>query len=210
MTVTLFGPAYSVYVRAARIALEEKGVAYGLQQFDVFDSDDVPADYPARHPFVRVPAFEHDGFRLYETGAITRYVDEAFQGPTLQPAAPRERARMNQVISVLDAYAFWPLVRVIYVQRKEGTPTDEAAIAAAIPEAERCLGALEDLIGEADFLAGASFTLADAHAVPMFDYFLRTGEGRELMATRPRLSAWWSRVKGRPCVTATPFPGPAP
>ncbi len=210
MTVTLFGPAYSVYVRAARIALEEKGVAYGLQQFDVFDPDDIPADYAARHPFTRVPAFEHDGFRLYETGAITRYVDEAFPGPALQPVAPRERARMNQVISLLDAYAYWPLVRVIYVQRKEGTPTDEAAIAAAVPEAQRCLGALEDLIGEAAFLAGVSFTLADAHAAPMFDYFLRTGEGRDLMTARRRLSAWWSRMKERPSVTATPFPGPAP
>jgi glutathione S-transferase len=49
----------------------------------------------ARHRFGKIPAFEHAGFRLYETGAITRYVDEAFPGPRLQPDDPRDRARMN-------------------------------------------------------------------------------------------------------------------
>ena len=45
------------------------------------------------HPFGRIPAFEHDGFRLYETGAIARYVDEAFEGPALQPKDPRAATR---------------------------------------------------------------------------------------------------------------------
>ena len=53
--------------------------------------------------FGKIPAFEHGGFRLYEAGAINRYVDEAFPGPRLQPEHPRARARMNQIISILDS-----------------------------------------------------------------------------------------------------------
>ena len=45
-----------------------------------------------RHPFGRIPAFEHERFDLYEAGAITCYVDEAFPGPVLQPGEPRRRA----------------------------------------------------------------------------------------------------------------------
>ena len=93
----LFGAAYSVYVRIARLALAEKGVAYRLVEVDIFAEGGPPADYAARQPFGRIPAFEHDGFRLYESGAITRYVDEAFPGPPLQPAEPQARARVNQV-----------------------------------------------------------------------------------------------------------------
>ena len=89
----LYGAPYSVYVRAVRLTLEEKAVAYRLVLVDVFAREGVPADHLDRHPFGRIPAFEYRGFRLYEFGAITRYVDEVFAGPALQPSSPEERAR---------------------------------------------------------------------------------------------------------------------
>src|SRR5260221_4821487 len=91
----LYGAAYSVYVRAVRLALAEKGVAYRLEEVDVFGPEGVPAAHRARHPFGRIPPFQHDRFRLYESGPISRYVDQAFAGPSLWPAAPRSRARLN-------------------------------------------------------------------------------------------------------------------
>jgi glutathione S-transferase len=89
-----------------RLALEEKGVAYELVPVDIFAVDGPPSEHVTRHPFGKIPAFEHTGFCLYEAGAITRYIDEAFGGPPLQPADPRNRARMNQIISILDSYAY--------------------------------------------------------------------------------------------------------
>jgi glutathione S-transferase len=83
----VYGAPYSVYVRAVRLALEEKGVPYRLVPIDVFTPDGPPKEYLNRQPFGRIPAFEHGGFQLYEAGAITRYVDEAFPGPVLQPTA---------------------------------------------------------------------------------------------------------------------------
>ncbi len=63
----------------------------------------MPPEQLARHPFAKVPAFEHDGFRPYETGAIVHYRDEVFPGPPPQPTAPRARARMIQIMSVIDS-----------------------------------------------------------------------------------------------------------
>ena len=71
----LYGAAYSVYVRAARLALAEKGVAYELVEIDIYGA--APDWYARLHPFRRIPAFAHDGFVLYEAAAILRYVDEA-------------------------------------------------------------------------------------------------------------------------------------
>jgi glutathione S-transferase len=201
----LFGASYSVYVRSARLALAEKGVDHELVEVDVFAPGGPPAEHLARQPFGKIPAFEHDGFRLYEAGAIIRYVDEAFPGPPLQPREPKARARMNQVISIIDSYAYPNLVWGVYVERvsgpARGRPTDAAKLAAALPKCETCLDALEALAG--GFLAGEMLTLADLHAAPMFDYFLQTREGAEMLARRPNLAAWWPPMRDRQSMLAT-------
>ena len=197
----LYGAAYSVYVRAARLALAEKGVGYRLVEVDVFALGGPPAEHLARHPFGKIPAFEHDGFALFETGAITRYVDEAFDGPPLQPADPKARARMNQAIGVLDSYVYPDLVWGIYVERVEaprrGRPADEARIARLLPRAETCLAALEAIMGDGPWLAGPALTLADLHAAPMFALFRQTPEGLETMSRHRGLEAWWTAVSAR-------------
>jgi len=136
-TPILYGAAYSVYVRAVRLALAEKGVPYRLVEVDVFAATGPPAEHLARQPFGKIPAFEHHGFQLYEAGAITRYVDEAFEGPALQPASPWARARMTQAIGIQDAYVYPDLVWGIYVERAEpprrGRSPDEARIASLLP-----------------------------------------------------------------------------
>ena len=131
----LFGADYSVYVRIVQLTLADKGVDYELVPVDVFAADGVPAWYLEHQPFGRIPAFEHDGFRLFETAAITRYVDEAFAGPPLQPADVRQRATMNQIIGLLDSYAYRAMVWDVYVERidkpNDGKVPDEALIAPA-------------------------------------------------------------------------------
>jgi glutathione S-transferase len=203
---TLYGAAYSVYVRAARMALAEKGVAYTLVPVDVFAPGGPPAEHLARQPFGKIPAFEHDGFRLYEAGAITRYVDEAFDGPPLQPADPQARARMSQAISIQDGYVYPDLVWGLYVERveapKRGRAADEAKIARLLPKARTCLAALEAL-ADGPWLAGPGLTLADLHAAPMFALFLRTPEGEGMLPRHPRLAAWWSAISARPSFTAS-------
>jgi glutathione S-transferase len=205
--IVVFGAAYSVYVRAVRLALEEKCVPYALVEIDVFAPGGPPADYLGRQPFGRIPSFEHDGFRLYEAAAIERYIDESFSGPPLQPATPRARARMNQVTNLLDSYAYRTLVWDIYVERiikpREGRSSDETRIAQALPRASTCLKALEDIMEAGPWLAGAQLTLADLHAAPMFDYFRLTAEGENLLTAHRSLSSWWTRIAARKSMSAT-------
>src|SRR5258707_3328922 len=116
MAVILPGYRSSVYQSIARLALAGKGGGYERVAVNPFAAD-VPVAYRALHPFGRVPALVHDGFALYETAAITRYVDRAFPGPVLQPNEPKTLARMDQIIGVVDAYAYWPLVRQVFSHR---------------------------------------------------------------------------------------------
>ena len=65
-------------------------------------AETIPETYLALNPFGRVPTLVHDGFVLYETAAITRYVDEALRRRRSQPCDAKARARMNQIIAVAD------------------------------------------------------------------------------------------------------------
>jgi glutathione S-transferase len=205
--VTVFGAAYSVYVRIVRLVLEEKGVPYRLEEVDIFAEGGPPEDYLQRHPFGRIPAFEHDGFRLFESGAIGRYVDEAFDGPPLMPDGARARARVNQITGLLDSYAYRAMVWDVYVERvdvpNEGGVSDEEKIAAGLKTAGTCLAALENIMGEGDYLAGPRVTLADLHAAPMFECLLGAPEGVELLGRHPALARWWDRMAARPSLPAT-------
>ena len=211
----VFGATYSVYVRIVRLALEEKAVDYRLAEVDVFAAGGPPAEYRRRHPFGRIPAFEHGGFRLYEAGAIARYVDEVFPGPALMPATAQARARVNQIIGILDSYAYRTWVWDIYVERmrlaeRAGAP-DEAKIAAALPRAETCLAAIEDLMTGGPHLLGDRPTLADLHAAPMIALFRLAPEGRAMLAGHARLAEWWEAMNRRPSMAATRSPRePAP
>jgi glutathione S-transferase len=205
MPLTLHGYRYSVYVRIARLVLAEKGVDYDRIEVDPF-APTIPTDYLALHPFGRVPTLVHDDFVLYETGAITRYLDRAFGGPTLQPQEARALARMDQVIGIVDSYAYWPLVRQVFSHRAFrpalGRPVDEAEVARGLAAAAKVLGALEALAVE-PFIVGPAISLADFHLGAMIAYFTLAPEGSALLDTHPRLAAWWRHVSRRPSFAAT-------
>ncbi|MCZ8545251.1 glutathione S-transferase family protein [Mesorhizobium qingshengii] len=199
----LYGADYSVYVRIARMALEEKGIDYELVPLDIFAADGIPAWYLEHHPFGRIPAFEHDGFRLYETGAIARYVDEAFDGPALQPKDPRARATMNQIIGMLDAYAYRAMVWDVAVERLEKAEPDEALITGGLSQASTALQALSSLKASGPWLLGDQLTLADLHAAPIIAYFVKVAEGQKLLARFADIRDWYARVIERPSFVHT-------
>ena len=203
----IYGPAYSTFTRSVRMALEEKGAAYDLVEVDILTGAHQSPEHLARHPFGKVPAFEHDNLSLFETDAITGYVNDAFDGPALEPADPAGRARVVQAISAINAYAYSCMISQIFIQRAVmpmlGQSSDEDAIKAGVEGAEKAVAALEGMIGDSPYLAGDSFSRADIHLVPVYDYLSQTPEGEKILQAAPKLRAWWDRVKDRASVATT-------
>src|SRR3954452_12088640 len=192
----VYGPAGSTYVWSTRLALAEKGVAHELVEVGFGQHREAP--HLSRHPFAKVPAFEHDGFAVYETQAIMRYIDEGFPVAPLQPSDLHQFARMNQIIGIVDAYA-WPSIAAgILFNRmlapRFGLPVDEAAVTASLPRASLCLAEFARLMGEQPFMAGERVSLADLMVAPLLYYFSRLPDGEAPMAEHPSLRQWLRRI----------------
>ena len=203
----LHGPNYSTYTRSVRLALIEKGVDYTLREIDLLGGATMQEAFLALSPFGKVPVLQHGTLTVYETAAINRYIDEAFDGPSLQPSDPVARVRMNQIVGVIDAYAYRTLVGDIVMQRivlpaLKRRPNAQVLRKAA-PDMRRVLLALEALAAEAPYLTGGKPSLADLHLAPIFGFFAETPEGRRVLPTLPRLGQWWPRMAERESIRAT-------
>lgn len=204
MSVELIGYRYSVYLRIARLVLEEKAVAFAHVEVDPFAG--APDWYLALHPFGRVPTLRHGDFVLYETSAIARYVDAAFPGVALVPREARAAGRMQQVIGIIDSYGYRPMVRQVFAHAvfrpREGAAAEPGEIEAGLEASARVLAALEGLAGDA-WLVGGRVSLADLHLGPMMAYFTAAPQGAAMLAGYPKLSAWWGRMRLRPAMLAS-------
>jgi glutathione S-transferase len=206
VTPIIYGTEFSTYVRSVRMAFEEKAAAYKLDDVSVIKGEQKQGPHLARNPFGTVPAFAHDGFEIYETSPILRYIDQVFPGAALTPEDPKQRARMNQVISIIDYHGYASLIGQIVVQRLFTVllpnGTDETVIKAGIPKAQLCLKEFERIKGNSAFLAGNQLSLADLYLVPILFYFRMTPE-KELLAPHKGLDAWWNMMAERPSVQRT-------
>jgi glutathione S-transferase len=196
----------SPFGRAVFAALEEKGASYGLAPVEPGSLRS--PEHLARHPFGRVPVLEHDGFLLYETQAILRYLDRVLPKPALTPADPRRASRMDQVMNVNDWYLYQGVGTVIVFHRVIGprlmglTP-DEAAIAAAMPKALAVFNELAHLLGEQRYFAEDAISLADLLVAPAVELFTATPEWSVLGAPHANLESWLARMQARPSMQAT-------
>lgn len=210
--VYLHGYRYSVYNRIARLALLSKKVEHETIEVNPFA--DPPETYLMLHPFGRVPVLTHGAFKLFETSAITRYIDRAFKGRRLQPAGATALARMDQVIAVIDAYGYWPMVRQVsshaFFRPLFGEPSSREEVSAGLESSREILSFLDRVAGEGEVLTGCEITLADCHLAPMMDYFVRAEEGKAALSRHRALQRWWDRVSVLDLVRATdPFTVPS-
>jgi len=193
----------SPFGRAVMATLEEKGASFRLARL----APKSPEHFTL-HPFGRIPILEHDGFRLYETQAILRYIDRVLPNPALTPSDPKRAARMDQLMNINDWYLFQGVGNVIIFHRivgprVVGTTPDEDAIKAAMPKAHVVFDGLARLLGQQPYFVSDTITLADLMLLPAMEFFTQTPEWTALGAPHANLGAWLLRMQARPSMKAT-------
>ncbi|MEP9352302.1 glutathione S-transferase family protein [Xanthobacter sp. KR7-65] len=172
----------------------DAGLAYGVV--------DTP-EFLAKNPCGKVPLLEDDGFVLWESNAIVRYLATCHGLGTLMPLDARERAdaerwmdfQLGTIAPVLTP-VFRGLVRTPLKDR------DSALIARTFGELKGALAVPETVLSGSDYLAAGRFTVADiALGAAVHRWFNLPLEGTGLeRPDLPGLAAWYARLKTRPAV----------
>jgi len=206
MNIHLYAYRYSVYSWIARLALAVADVDYQYHEVDPFAEDPDPA-FLDISPWCRVPVLVHDDFRVLETLALTSYVNERFAGSRLVPERPAQRARMYQVISIVDRDGYWPMVRQVfshgYFQAIEGGEPDPEQLRIGLHRSGMVLSAIETLLDPVRKCTLSSLTLADIHLGPMVHYLCRSEDGAALLRECPTLSRWFTDLSELPVFLRT-------
>jgi glutathione S-transferase len=216
----------------ARLVLAEKGLDWEPVNLNLRAGDQHRGDYLKLNPNGVVPTLIHDDFVLIESSVIMQYLDEVFPGPALQPADPKDRARMRIWMKRVDEYLHPGNVTLTYAMVHAGemrskspqeleahyrgipNPITRARQRAAIeqgmdaPEAVQALQFYEKAVADMDrqlaqhpWLAGDSYSLADAAVTPYINRFSMLTLSNLWAQTRPNVTAWFERIKARPSYT---------
>lgn len=203
--MTLWGFDGSTYVRTVKMLLAEKrATGYRQEQVNVLSGEPKQPEHLARHPFGKVPVLDHDGMRILETSAIARYLNDVLPGPSLVPATPKDRARMDMIVGLADSYGYGALVGGVAAyhlfpdfvggkneeMRRSGLETGRKVIEYAM----RTRGA-------SPFIAGA-LSLADLYLAPILFYVSLTPDKDAIFGAQG-FPEWWDRVQALPSYRAT-------
>ncbi len=139
-----------------RWALEEAALPYRVELIDLQNK---PDDYREWQPWSQVPAYEEDGLRLFESGAIVLHIAE--KSPVLAPTDPKARARMtawlfaalNSVEPPMQELALLDFMHADKAWAKERRPM-------IVEFVQRRLKGLAEALDGREFLEGG-FTAAD-------------------------------------------------
>lgn len=206
-TVEILGFAPSTYTRVARMACEEKGVPYELKEMPPHSPEVL-----AIHPFGKIPALRQGDFTLCESKAIAEYIDRSFDGPALFPTDPKDRARAEQWVSIVNTIVDPLMIRTylfgyFFPKTDDGKP-DRAAIDGALPALRQQMAMLDKAVAPTGYLAGDRFSYADINLMAILFYVQKLPEGAEALANAKSLAAYYERNAQRPSFKNT-VPPPA-
>jgi len=197
MVLKLHGVSQSTCTQRVLIALEEKKIPYELVIVKVMEGEHKKPPHLAKQPFGKIPYLEDDGYFLYESRAIAKYVAKKYedQGTKLIPADGdfKGYGLFEQACSLEQNY-FNPSAEglayeKVFKQMKQLGGPDEAIVAKYTASLEDTLKVYDGILSKQAYLAGDELTLADLYHLPYAVMNKQTGFA-ELYDKYPHVTKW--------------------
>ncbi|KAJ7215773.1 glutathione S-transferase [Mycena haematopus] len=202
MVLKLFGMPMSVCTRRVAIILVEKEVPFEFVPIDRAKAEHKSAAYLEKQPFGQVPYIDDEGFILYESRAICRYIADKYanQGTPLVPTDTKGKALFEQAASIeysnFDPSSSKAVAEILFKPMR-GEASDKAAYDSYIETLSAKLDGYEAILGKQKYLAGNEVTLADLFHLPYGTMLAKAGS--DLMTSKgPNITRWFNDLCARP------------
>jgi glutathione S-transferase len=192
--LTIWGRANSSNLQKVVWCCEELGVSF--RRIDMAGAFGFTPEYLAMNPNKVVPTIDDDGFVLWESNVIVRYLAAKHGTGTLYPAELRERAEADRWMDWQQT-TLWPAMRPIFfgLIRTPEKDRDQAALAAAQRQSEHVLAIFDRYLADRVFVAGTRFTMGDIPAgIAIYRWFALPLERPDF----PHVARWYRSLTERP------------
>ena len=194
--IKLYGHPASTCTRKVLCTLHETNTPFEMVVLDFAKADHKSPAHLARQPWGKMPAIDDDGFVLYESRAISRYIDSV-AGGKLTPTDRKQDALMEQWISV-EVENFTPNAMKFVYHTVFQRPQPEDVLAKAGEGLELACKVLDKALAGKTYLVNEQFTLADICYAPYLEYAMNNATAKAIITKHANLASWWGRVAERP------------
>ncbi|KAF5350518.1 hypothetical protein D9756_008530 [Leucocoprinus leucothites] len=197
MVLKFYGYTHSTAAKIVAMVLREKQIPYEYIPIDLGTRENRASEYLALQPFGQVPTIDDDGFILYESRAIARYLVENYpgQGTELIPSDPKKRALFDQAASV-EAFCFDHYVNPIILEgllpKIRGQPYNEERIKQLADDLSKRLDVYDQILSKQKYIAGDELTLADLYHLPGGS--LLPLVGINVIQEKPNVARWFNEI----------------
>ena len=194
--LVIWGRDNSVNVQKVLWCCEELGLPYkridaGLS-FGVVNTP----EYREMNPNGLVPTIDDDGFVLWESNTIVRYLCAKHARGTLWPEDDQARARAEQWMD-WSTSAFWPAIRPLFMGliRTEPAKRDPQALEQHRAATAKVVEMVETQLKNSEYLDGVSFSMGD---IPLACGIWRWLALPIERPSHPNLQRWFDALARRP------------
>ncbi|KAF9001505.1 glutathione S-transferase [Cyathus striatus] len=201
MVLKLYGNPHSICTRRVAVVLHEKKVPFEFHILDFEKLDHKTAEFLKLQPFGQMPCIDDNGFVVYESRAVGRYIATKYasQGtPGLIPTELEERAIFEQAASVeihnFDQFGAQAVFENVLKQYHGLTP-DPEKFKSLVEQLSAKLDVYDQILGKQKYVAGNNITIADLYHLPIGT--LLAVAGTDIMQQKPNVSRWFKEISSR-------------
>ncbi|TPX71152.1 hypothetical protein SpCBS45565_g01189 [Spizellomyces sp. 'palustris'] len=204
MGIKIHGAAFSTCTQRVAVVLREKNIPFEIVPVNVAAGQHKGEEFLKLQPFGQIPVLEDDGFFLFESRAIGRYIESKYksQGTSLAPADLKGAAVVEQWASVevanFDPNASGIVAELLFKKLFNRGEPDLERVKQLRAKLDATLDVYDKVLAKQPYLTGQQVSLADLFHLPygtkLFDASVQHGDA---ITSRPNVKAWWERLTSR-------------
>ncbi|KAJ7837413.1 glutathione S-transferase [Mycena olivaceomarginata] len=191
----LYGDSHATCTWRVATVLYEVKVPFELVHIDRRKGEHKTPEYLEKQPFGQIPYIDDDGFILFESRAICRYIVAKYPDCKLIPTDPRKNALFEQAASIeLCNFEFYAGTAVFESRGKPQTKPLSTPVLAAL---DAQLDVYNVILAKQKYLAGDEVSLADLFHLPHAPVLERDAKS-DIMMRKPHVARWYKDLLSRP------------